>query len=112
MNFARAYINYDGHRAGAATLNIFDHLQPPRTVIATLFIKPEYRGLGLGTKLLNRCITKSVGDWIFVKVDKGRASGFSLRKWYKRHGFKGYVGYDNDILILDKRIATSTTWTT
>lgn len=66
---------------------MYQYVDDPEIIyLSNVFVKPEYRGIGLGDGILNAAdrIAKDKGtNIIFLKVKKGS----SAHNWYKRHGY-------------------------
>jgi len=97
----RRYVaKYQGKQAGYASVVPYKNNGAMITVVK---IERQYRGLGLGTRLLKHVIntefTKRNTDYIVLQAKPDLELGFNVKQWYERLGFELL---NNDLMVLYK----------
>jgi len=80
---------------GLAVLDLVDYYDEGY-IITRINVPMAHRGKGIGTELLNECITKAdeLGITLWLEIQSSDGLTYDeLEAWYKRHGFKGNMIY-------------------
>jgi GNAT superfamily N-acetyltransferase len=73
-----------------------------RWLLVWLYVVPEYRRHGYGTRLLEEIVgdadTDGVDIWLVPAPGPGGMSGMQLIKWYRQYGFQLVEGEPFDMV--------------
>lgn len=92
-----AYRDGNGLHATANLMHVYSDDNPALTMngwlITSIYVRPDQRGLGAGSRLLRDIIadadTENVNLYLTIAADSsGGLTEDQLRDWYMRHGFK------------------------
>ena len=74
--------------------------------ISSFLVKDEYRGFGVGSKLMNtfkkEIMSKTDVDILLARTENKQHKGFELENFYKKNGFEPVFLEDGDLLMVSK----------